>query len=96
VLLEKMGLGDRAHHAPEELSGGQQQRVAIARALVNNPEIIIADEPISNIDDETSEQVIEFLKELQTHGVTILVASHDNSFEKVADEVFKMRDGRIE
>ncbi len=96
ALLEKMGLGDRLHHAPEELSGGQQQRVAIARALVNNPEIIIADEPISNIDDETSEQVIELLKELQTHGVTILVASHDNSFEKVADEIFKMRDGRIE
>lgn len=96
ALLEKMGLGDRLHHTPEELSGGQQQRVAFARALVNNPEIIIADEPISNIDDETSEQVIELLKELQTHGVTILVASHDNSFEKVADEVFKMRDGRIE
>lgn len=96
ALLEKMGLGDRLHHTPEELSGGQQQRVAFARALVNSPEIIIADEPISNIDDETSEQVIELLKELQTHGVTILVASHDNSFEKVADEVFKMRDGRIE
>ncbi len=95
VLLEKMGLGDRAHHAPEELSGGQQQRVAIARALVNNPEIIIADEPTSNIDDETSDLVIEFLKELKDNGATIVVATHGAGFEKVADESFKMRDGRI-
>ena len=96
LLLEKVGLGDRLDHAPEELSGGQQQRVAIARALVNNPEIIIADEPTSNIDDETSVQLLELLKELKTQGVTILVATHDASLEKVADEIFKMRNGRIE
>lgn len=96
ILLEKMGLGDRLDHAPEELSGGQQQRVAIARALINNPEIIIADEPTSNIDEKTSVHLLELLKELQTNGVTILVASHDAGFEKVADEIYKIRNGRIE
>ena len=95
-LLEKVGLGDRLDHAPEELSGGQKQRVAIARALINDPEIIIADEPTSNIDDETSVQLLELLKELKTQGVTILVATHDASLEKVADKIFKMRNGRIE
>ncbi len=96
LLLEKMGLGDRLDHTPEELSGGQQQRVAIARALVNNPEIIIADEPTSNIDDETSGHLLEFFKEMKTNGVTIMVATHDVSFEKIADVVFKMKNGRIE
>ncbi len=96
LLLEKMGLGDRLDHAPEELSGGQQQRVAIARALINNPEIIIADEPTSNIDEETGKHLLELLKELQTQGVTILVATHDTGFEKVADKIYKIRNGRIE
>lgn len=96
IFLEKMGIGDRLNHTPEELSGGQQQRVAIARALINNPEIIIADEPTSNIDDETSVQIREFLNELKARGVTILVATHDAMFEKVADVVFKIKNGRIE
>ncbi len=96
LLLEKMGLGDRLEHAPEELSGGQQQRVAIARALINNPEIIIADEPTSNIDEETSKQLLELLKGLQNHGETILVAKHDTSLEKIADKIYKIRNGRIE
>ena len=96
LLLENVGLGDRLDHAPEELSGGQQQRVAIARALINNPEIIIADEPTSNIDEETSVHLLELLKELRNHGVTRLVATHDTSFEKVADEIYKIRNGRIE
>ncbi|MFN3532364.1 MAG: ABC transporter ATP-binding protein [Candidatus Brocadia sp.] len=94
-LLEKMELGDRLDHTPEELSGGQQQRVAIARALINNPEVIIADEPTSNIDDETSAHILQFLNELKAHGVTILVATHDTSFEKIADVTFKMKNGRI-
>ena len=96
LLLEKMSLGDRLDHTPEELSGGQQQRVAIARALVNNPEIIIADEPTSNIDNETSAHIINYLNELKTQGVTILVATHDTLFEKIADVTFKMKNGRIE
>ncbi|MFO0853081.1 MAG: ABC transporter ATP-binding protein [Candidatus Brocadia sapporoensis] len=95
-LLEKMELGDRLDHTPEELSGGQQQRVAIARALINNPEIIIADEPTSNIDDETSAHILQFLGELKTRGVTILIATHDAMFEKIADTVYKMKNGRIE
>jgi putative ABC transport system ATP-binding protein len=95
LLLERMGLGDRLDHTPEELSGGQQQRVAIARALINNPEIIIADEPTSNIDDETSAHILQLLHELKARGVTILVASHDTSFEKIADVTFKMKNGRI-
>lgn len=96
ILLEKMELGDRLYHSPEELSGGQQQRVAIARALINNPEIIIADEPTSNIDDETSEHILQLLTELKAHGVTMLVATHDVHFEKIADVVYKMKNGRIE
>ena len=95
TLLEKMGLGDRIDHTPEELSGGQQQRVAIARALVNHPEIIIADEPTSNVDEETGEQIRLLLKELKDNGATILVATHDTAFEKLADVVFKMKNGRI-
>ena len=94
-LLEKVGLGDRLDHTPEELSGGQQQRVAIARALINNPEIIIADEPTSNIDEETSGHIMELLRELKTRGVTILVATHDTSFEKVADVIYTMKNGKI-
>ncbi len=96
ALLEKVELGDRLDHTPEELSGGQQQRVAIARALVNNPEIIIADEPTSNIDDETGAHILELLTRLKQDGVTILVATHDALFEDVADVTFKMKNGRIE
>ncbi|MBE7444246.1 MAG: ABC transporter ATP-binding protein [Planctomycetia bacterium] len=95
-LLEKMELGDRLDHTPEELSGGQQQRVAIARALINNPGIIIADEPTSNIDEDTSTRVLELLTELKSRGVTILVTTHDFHFEKIADVVYKMKNGRIE
>lgn len=96
TLLEKVGLGDRLDHSPEELSGGQQQRVAIARALINKPELIIADEPTSNIDDETGAHVLELLTELKSVGTTVLVATHDVHFEKIANVVYKMKDGRIE
>ncbi len=96
ILLEKMELGDRMNHTPEELSGGQQQRVAIARALVNNPEIIIADEPTSNIDENTRSHILQLLNELKARGVTILIATHDTSFGKIADVTFKMKNGRIE
>ncbi|UJS17484.1 MAG: ABC transporter ATP-binding protein [Candidatus Jettenia sp.] len=96
LLLEKVELGNRLDHTPEELSGGQQQRVAIARALINNPEIIIADEPTSNIDEETGEQMLELLTELKDNGATILVATHDARFEKVADRVFTLKNGRAE
>ncbi|MCF6157481.1 MAG: ABC transporter ATP-binding protein [wastewater metagenome] len=96
TLLEKVGLGDRLDHTPEELSGGQQQRVAIARALINNPEILIADEPTSNIDEETGEHIVEILTEQKSHGATILVATHDTRFERVADVIFRLKDGKLE
>jgi len=94
-LLESMELGDRIRHTPEELSGGQQQRVAIARALVNNPEIIIADEPTSNIDEETGMHIVETLIRLKKNGATILVATHDTRFHEIADETFTMKNGRV-
>ncbi|WP_347275801.1 ABC transporter ATP-binding protein [Candidatus Kuenenia sp.] len=96
TLLEMMDLGDRATHTPEELSGGQQQRVAIARALINNPEIIIADEPTSNIDEETCVKLLSMLTELKNRGATIVVATHDPRFKEIADETFTMRNGRLQ
>ncbi|MDR4508094.1 MAG: ABC transporter ATP-binding protein [Candidatus Brocadiaceae bacterium] len=94
-LLEKLGLGDRLNHTPEELSGGQQQRVALARALINNPKLIIADEPTSNIDEDTGKQLLEFFLELKTRETTILVATHDKRFENVADQIFHMNNGKV-
>lgn len=96
ALLEGVGLGDRIDHTPEELSGGQQQRVAIARALVNSPELIVADEPTSNIDEETGARVLDILKGLKAQGTTILVATHDDVFGKIADVVFRMKNGMVE
>jgi putative ABC transport system ATP-binding protein len=95
ALLENLGLGERLYHTPEELSGGQQQKVSIARALVNNPEIIIADEPTSNIDAESVEALISIFKELQDSGRTIIVSTHYEDLVKKADVVYKMRAGKI-
>ena len=94
-LLEKFGLGERLYHTPEELSGGQQQKVSIARALVNDPEIIIADEPTSNIDAESVEALISILRELQSNGRTIIVSTHYEDLVKKADVVYKIKAGRI-
>jgi putative ABC transport system ATP-binding protein len=94
-LLEQMGLGDRLDHTPEELSGGQQQRVAIARALVNNPEIIIADEPTSNIDEEAGEHFINTMETLKHNGATILIATHDDRFKEIADDLYCLKRGRF-
>lgn len=96
TLLEMMDLGERVTHTPEELSGGQQQRVAIARALINNPGIIIADEPTSNIDEETCVKLLNTLIELKNRGATIVVATHDPRFKEIADETFTMRNGRLQ
>lgn len=94
-LLEKFGLGERLYHTPEELSGGQQQKVSIARALINNPEIIIADEPTSNIDAESVETLASILKELQNNGRTIIVSTHYEDLAKKADVVYKMKAGLL-
>ncbi|MBI4848569.1 MAG: ABC transporter ATP-binding protein [Nitrospirae bacterium] len=95
VLLEKLGLADRASHAPEELSGGEQQRVAIARALINNPEIIILDEPTSNIDAEATDILIDILKNLKSDSKTLLVSTHDQVLRPHADTVFELKRGRL-
>ena len=96
TLLERLGLGDRLHHSPEELSGGEQQRVAIARALINNPQILIADEPTSNIDADSVERLLEILAELKKEGKTIIVSSHDPIFKSHGDALFSLDRGRLE
>ena len=95
ALLEKLGLQDRVSHSPEELSGGEQQRVAIARALINNPQILIADEPTSNIDADAVEMLLEILAELKKEGKTIIISSHDPIFRKHGDVHFNLDRGRL-
>jgi putative ABC transport system ATP-binding protein len=95
-MLNKVGLGHRLHHRPSQLSGGQQQRVAIARALVNNPSIVLADEPTGNLDLKTGEEIIHLLRELnQKEGVTIISATHDYKMIDVSDRIVWIRDGKI-
>jgi putative ABC transport system ATP-binding protein len=94
-LLEKLGLGDRTRHAPEELSGGEQQRVAVARALINDPDIIILDEPTSNIDAEASNLLLQILMELKEEGRTIIASSHDENLYHRADMIFELRRGSL-
>jgi len=93
--LESMGLGDRALHKPNELSGGQQQRVAIARALVNDPAIILADEPTGNLDSKTSFGIMELFQELHQKGNTIIVVTHENDIAHFAQRIIHLNDGLI-
>jgi len=95
-LLNMVGLGNRLYHKPTELSGGQQQRVAIARALANDPEIILADEPTGNLDTKSGKFVMEFLKELNDKGKTIVLVTHELSLLEYAYRIVSMKDGRIE
>ena len=95
--LEMVGLGDRLDHQPTELSGGQQQRVAIARALVNEPAIIMADEPTGNLDSEAGGEVMDVLHQLhQERGLTVVMVTHDEEIGAQADRIVRLRDGRIE
>lgn len=94
-LLRKVGLGDRLAHKPNELSGGQQQRVAIARALVNNPRIILADEPTGNLDSVTGHQIIEQLKSLNNEGRTVVLVTHEKKLAEHAKKQVFLEDGRI-
>jgi putative ABC transport system ATP-binding protein len=93
--LQKVGLGDRMDHEPNQLSGGQQQRVAIARALVNQPAIILADEPTGNLDSHTSIEVISVFQELNTQGITVILVTHEHDISQYAKRIVEMRDGII-
>lgn len=95
-VLAKVGLADRSHHKPNELSGGQMQRVAIARALVNNPAIILADEPTGNLDSKTSVEVMEIFGKIQASGNTVVLVTHEEDIAAYAKRVVRLRDGSIE
>lgn len=94
-LLTKVGLEDRMRHLPNELSGGQKQRVCIARALINNPEIILADEPTGSLDSKTSEQILDILVDLNEEGKTIVMVTHEESIASYAKRIVTLRDGMI-
>jgi putative ABC transport system ATP-binding protein len=93
--LRMVGLADRAHHVPSELSGGERQRVAIARAIVNNPKLVLADEPTGNLDTHTGAQIMMIFHELHARGVTIVLVTHEPDIAVQAQRIVQMRDGKI-
>ncbi len=96
ATLESVGLGNRVDHKPNELSGGQRQRVAVARALINNPSIILADEPTGNLDTKTSIEIMGLLEEIHSRGNTIILVTHEEDIAQHAHRIVRMRDGLIE
>jgi putative ABC transport system ATP-binding protein len=95
-LLEAVGLKERIHYKPNELSGGQQQRVAIARALINDPAVILADEPTGNLDSASAKEIMEIFKSLHSQGRTIIVVTHDSSIARQAGRAIYLKDGRVD
>jgi putative ABC transport system ATP-binding protein len=95
-VLKKVGLADRSHHRPNEMSGGQIQRVAIARALVNDPSIILADEPTGNLDTRTSKEIMELFTSIQEAGNTVVLVTHEEDIAGYAKRVIRLRDGLVE
>ena len=96
ITLENVGLGSRVDHKPNELSGGQRQRVAIARALVNNPSIILADEPTGNLDSKTSYEIMSLFQDLHDHGHTIIMVTHEDDIAHYSHRIIRLRDGLVE
>jgi len=94
-VMNSVGLGDRTHHKPNELSGGQRQRVAIARALVNNPSIILADEPTGNLDSKTTIEIMNLIKDIHKAGNTIIVVTHEEDIARHAHRIIRLFDGEI-
>ena len=95
ALLEKVGLGERIHHMPNELSGGQKQRVAIARALANDPAILLADEPTGNLDTKASHEIMEFFTKLNEEGATVIVVTHEEDIAQYTKRIVRFQDGQI-
>lgn len=95
-FLEKMGLEEWAEHLPNELSGGQKQRIAIARALISRPRVILADEPTGALDSNTSMEVMELFKEINSSGITVIIVTHENDISRETDRIIRLRDGLIE
>lgn len=95
-VLAKVKLEDRSHHKPNELSGGQCQRVAIARALINNPSIILADEPTGNLDSKTSYEIMDILGKIHADGNTVILVTHEEDISQFAHRVVRLKDGIIE
>ena len=95
-MLDRVGLADRSHHKPNELSGGQNQRVAIARALVNNPSIILADEPTGNLDSKTSIEIMHIFGKIQSEGNTVILVTHEEDIAEYAHRIIRLKDGVIE
>ncbi len=95
-MLDRVGLSDRSHHKPNELSGGQNQRVAIARALVNNPSIILADEPTGNLDSKTSVEIMKIFDKIHSEGNTVILVTHEEDIARYAHRIIRLKDGLIE
>ncbi len=94
-LLEKVGLGERVHHMPNELSGGQKQRVAIARALANDPALILADEPTGNLDTHSSHEIMDFFTKLNEEGATVVVVTHEEDIAQCTKRIIRFQDGQV-